>query len=523
MEANLKQDKITHRLHTIVQFNDKAIENLKWNKQTNIRQRIKVRFKNGPRGVTLRWTPKTNKKVFELIYIFRGKTYRHDCGEFTPGVYTCVSLQEYLVKLNSKHRSPDGTYHTNPNTEVITKKELKQSQLKTLREVIELICKANFPRKNIKGNLSALSIKDHTRFLIGYNKRRNHITFIDNDKGWGEIVFKEKSKIKDWDTLFKTFPKGVGVDPGQETSVYDSYLGDVIIDDLLPGNIEIYLNEITRSYGQKENIRKALACLWGFARKKNFMGPNPPMNPTRKEEGGITIEKEEDSLWIGSKYNELAFDTDQMELIDNALISLRDKFPFQSECLRLMLFTGMRAEECKKLTRDMITVDNDGDPIIQMKRYITKGRTHQQQKDIIYDITDPINSVLKSLKEQLNKDQYKAYQFVPWLFPTTRISLEKLSNPDKFPGYAKTHNCRTKTLDDCWNAVKEITHLEGSIKTLRKSFVTIANTTLGGAHKGKKISKHKTEQINSGIYDKGSRAEVKRMAQKVGQVLTFKI
>jgi hypothetical protein len=131
MEANLKQDKITHRLHTIVQFNDKAIESLKWNKQTNKRQRIKVRFKNGPRGVTLRWTPKTNKKVFELIYIFRGKTYRHDCGEFTPGVYTCVSLQEYLVKLNSKHRSPDGTYHTNPNTEVITKaitiKNIKRS------------------------------------------------------------------------------------------------------------------------------------------------------------------------------------------------------------------------------------------------------------------------------------------------------------------------------------------------------------------------------------------------------------
>ena len=520
MEPDIKHKNIVHQQYTI-QFTDKAINNLKWNKQTEKRQRIKIRFKNGPRGISLRWTPKTNKKVFQLIFIYKGKTFTHDCGEYTPGVYTCNSLQEYLVKLNEKHKDTDGTFKTNPNVDVITQKQLKKSQLKTIREVIELICRANFPRKNIKGNLSALSIKDHTRFLIGYNDRREHITFIDDDKGWGQIVFKENSEIKDWTTLFKTYPKGVGCYDG-EKSVYDSYLGDVIIDDLLPGNIEIYLNERNRSYGQKENIRKALACVWIFARKRNLMGPNPPLNPTRKEEGGITIEKEEVSQWVGSKYNDLSFDRGQLEQIDNALISLKDKFPFQSECLRLMLHTGMRAEECKKLTRDMITTDDEGDPIIEMKRYIAKGRTHQQQKDIIYDITPQINSVLESLKYQLNKDQYKAYQFVPWLFPTTRISLEKLSNPDEYPGYAKSHHCRTKTLDDTWSAVKEITHLEGSIKTLRKAFVNLTNKTLGGAHKGKAVSKHKTEFTNSSNYDKASRRETKRMAQKVGQVLLFK-
>ena len=46
MEANLKTEKITHQLHTI-QFTDKAIENLRWNKGTEKRQRIKVKFKNG--------------------------------------------------------------------------------------------------------------------------------------------------------------------------------------------------------------------------------------------------------------------------------------------------------------------------------------------------------------------------------------------------------------------------------------------------------------------------------------------
>ena len=522
MEANTKTSKVIHPSYTI-QFTDKAIESLKWTKQSTNRQRVRVKFKNAPRGITLRWTPKTNKKVFQLQFKFREKSYNHDCGEYTPGVFTCRSLQEYLLKLNEKHISADGTYHTNPNVEVITKKELKKSQLKTVNQCIELLHIANFPRKNIVGNLSALTIKDYSRFLIGYNDRRDkHITFEDNDKGWGQIVFKEKSTIKDWDTLFKTYPPGVGVHPNKEGSVYDSYLGNVIIDDLVPGNIEIYLNEIPRSYGQKENIRSALSCLWSFARKNNFMGPNPPRNPCEKEDGGITIQREEESQWVGSKYNELSFDLAQLDQIDEALISLRDKFPFQSECLRMMLHTGMRAQECMKLRRDMITTDDDGDPIILMKRYITKGRTHQKQKDIIYDITPKMSEVLQSLKDQLKKDKYKAYQFVPHLFPTTRISIEKLSNPKKYPDYANSKECRTKTLDDTWNAVKEITHLEGAIKTLRKSFVSLANKTLGGAHKGKEVSKHKTEFTNSNNYDKSSRREIKQMAQKVGQVLMFK-
>jgi hypothetical protein len=41
-------------------------------------------------------------------------------------------------------------------------------------------------------------------------------------------------------------------------------------------------------------------------------------------------------------------------------------------------------------------------------------------------------------------------------------------------------------------------------------------------NKGKKISKHKTEQINSGVYDKASRTDTKNMANKVGEVLSFK-
>ena len=83
MEQVRDKHKIEHQRYTI-QYNDKAIEGLKWNKKLEKRQRIKVRFKNGPRGISLRWTPKTNKKVFQLIFSFRGNSLIQDCGEFTP-------------------------------------------------------------------------------------------------------------------------------------------------------------------------------------------------------------------------------------------------------------------------------------------------------------------------------------------------------------------------------------------------------------------------------------------------------
>ena len=126
METIKDKAKITHQSPTI-QYNDKAIKELKWNKKHSKRKRIEVKFKNGPKAISLRWTPKTNKKVFTLSFRFREKTYRHNCGEFLPGSYVCNDLDKYLIKLNEKHRNEDGSFKTNPNVDVITKAELKLS------------------------------------------------------------------------------------------------------------------------------------------------------------------------------------------------------------------------------------------------------------------------------------------------------------------------------------------------------------------------------------------------------------
>ena len=515
---------VTHQSPKI-QYNDKAIAELKFNKKLAKRERIDIGFKNGPVGVSLRWTLKSNKKVFQLLGKCRGQTFRMHLGQFHLGAFGTHEVDTKLTPIFKKHKDIDGTWLYNPKKAVVT---LKETPKLLVNDVIELLCEQNFPRRHMKGNLAATSQRDYTRFLIGYNHRRDHITFDDNQKGHGQILFKEKSKIQDWKSLFKKYPTGTGIIQGgkfnrdNELSVYDSSIGSSIIDDLIVGHIKGYLESKTRTFGQKDNILKALSTLWGFALKRNLLGPNPPMDPTRRSHGGITIEKEESSNFIGSKWNETGLDLEQCEEIETALFSLTDRYPFQAEACLLLMYTGMRITECLKLKKTMLGEDEDGDPILTMPRVIMKGRSHQSQRDVIYDIREGVETkVIESLKKQYNKPNLARYRCVPFLFPTTRINIKKLANPDQFPDYANSSACRTRTLDDTFNAVKEITGLQCSIKTLKKANIHWTNDKLGGAHKGKFVSKHKTEQVNSGTYDKASRKETKQLAIKAGQVFQF--
>ena len=538
METKKTKGILTHPSHTI-QYTDKAIADLKYNQKNHKRNRLRVNFKNGPVGVSLRWTPKSNKKIFQLEGFYKGHSFRMDIGQFYLGSYGTLEVNEKLTPIFKKHKSLDGSWKSNPKVALTTLDELNESQRCTVNEVIELILEQNFPRRRISGNLALFSQRDYSRFLIGYNDRLDHITFDENSKGHGVIKFKEKifnkktkeyesNPIQDWEALFKKYPPGVGIkkknkfNPDNEVSVYDSYLGSVVIDDLVPGHIKKYLESKTRTYGQKVNMLKALNSLWGFASKRNLMGPNPSLDPTRKSHGGIILEKAEESSFKGSKWNEVGLSLKQCEIIEKALFKVRRIYPFMAEACLLLMYTAMRIQECLKIKKSMITKDEDGDPIILMSKYIMKGRAHQKQQDEIYDVTTPVKRVLNSLDRQLKRREFRAYQFVPWLFPTTRISLEKLSNPSKYPGYAESKECRIKTLDDCINAVKKMTGIEFSLKTLKKANIYFTNKTLGGSHKGKFVSKHKTAKLQEGSYDKPPRQEVKKYAREVAKVFTFK-
>ena len=72
----------------------------------------------------------------------------------------------------------------------ITKSQFKNSQRKTVRETIELFCKAGFPRQEMGGNLTSRTIANVTRVLIGYSWRTAHLRYRDRNDGSGFVEFR---------------------------------------------------------------------------------------------------------------------------------------------------------------------------------------------------------------------------------------------------------------------------------------------------------------------------------------------
>lgn len=530
----MEQDQIKKfalHLRDIIPFSNGAIEALKHTGKLKPGLRKVIHFKATggfyTKGLSLRWVPSTNKKTFQLRYKFLNKDHTINLGDYSINFGT-LEVQEVLISLFRKHKDKNGRWVTNPKIEIKSQEELGEKDQPTIRKVIELICKKGFSRKNINGFLSSDSLINHTRYLIGYNKRKDHIRYIDDEKGWGKILFKEDSHIKNWEQLFKEYPPGIGIkDPKGHCSLYDSDLGALKIKDLTPGLIENYINinNATRGYGAKECILESLSCLWNFARSDLLcFGANPPLNPCRKEHGGVRIKRDEVNNYKGKQYNNLVFSLEQLEKIIEALKSLRNKFPFIAEALLFLAYTGVRIQEALKVRYDMIIKDEDGDLVIRMKRHILKGRGSANQEDEDFLITPLIEEVLNMVKEQLNKPEHTSYRLLnTFIFLSPRLSIEKLINPAVYPGYKDSQDCRLKEtgLVNCWNEVKKITGINGAIKTLRKTYIT-TSVRVAGLTGSKSVTKHKHTTTTDRHYNKSTTVEAKQYAREIAKVLQFK-
>ena len=238
----------------IIPFTNAAIDNLNI-KPGNIINKgsyIKVRFKD-QRGIWLYWSPKRLKKKFYCRYRFEKKDYDLDLGEYIKGHYGTDEALGSLVEAQKKHKEK-GQWKSNPKEEQLSTDELIESQKLTVRKVIEKLCEYNFPRKDIEGKLASITAYQFSLFLIGYNKRRDHLVFTDDEEGM--CVIKFKNGVKSWEELWSKYPSGRGNKSNKEVSVYDSKLGSSFIDDLTPGKVERYLEERKRSYGYKKNVLK---------------------------------------------------------------------------------------------------------------------------------------------------------------------------------------------------------------------------------------------------------------------------
>jgi len=208
-----------------LQFSNSAIEKYLPTFGTQRHKYIpfKVPLKSHLKGLTLRMSFATKTKYFLLKFWFKGKNNPYTLGMYGPG----FGVKEVSVKLFDiveKHTNDKGLWLEDPRLTKkdeetkITKSQFKNSQRKTVRETIELLCITGFPRQIMGGNLTSRTIANVVRVLIGYSWRTAHLRYRDRNDGSGYVEFRinktyskrnKKTKVVNgWEGLFKKFPPG---------------------------------------------------------------------------------------------------------------------------------------------------------------------------------------------------------------------------------------------------------------------------------------------------------------------------
>ena len=249
-----------------------------------------------------------------------------------------------------------------------------------------------------------------------------------------------------------------------------------------------------------------------------MLGVNPH-DPTK----GIILIKDENPRSVGSLHNDFKYTLEELSVIYDGLMKIYDAQPYPVLACLMLMATGMRKATVCKLTYDMITEDENQNPILKIPRSILKGRSRDGQKDEIHDITDSVRDVLNMcIAERTKKNNYK-YLHTNFIFPSKLIDPKKIMDRIRYPDYASSHTARLseRTLDDTWKRMKKVTGIkQGAVKSLRKTFSSYAVEIGEGAHKGKLLTRHKSQQILEINYDKSRRAEVTELAQKLDHKYT---
>jgi len=516
MKVDKKSVKVDQGLTREIDFEDKPIDEL----YIKSGLRIDFKFKNVKvsylKSLRLRYSPLTQKKIFTLLYKFKGKSKKLPLDEFILDHYGTLEVSEELLKLYKRYYDKKlGRWKHDPKEQLITQRELDQSQELSVREIIQRIVQAQFPRKGKIGKLAMSSQKTYARFLMGYHERFDQLIFDENEKGWGTIQLKG---VLDWKSFWAKYPPD-NKDPknsDEEISVYDTNnLGPSIIDNLTKGIISKYLENRERAPGTKENILDALQYFWNYAENKLkcFGDKAPPVNPTQN----IEILKDDDSKFKGSYLNEISFDEHQISQVDRAMIKIVRKKPFQSEALMLLTCVDIRPEHLLKFKKSDIK-----DDYILFRKEIKKDRSKAKVEDTKIYRTEEINRALNRLDRQYKRKCHQKHRFIPWLIPSDRIDW---GSPKDF----KTNKTRRRSLSGAWEEVRKLIGFEGSIKTLRKTYFTHevelekskGNTTDEAIEKVAKKS-HKGPKMIKTRYNKPPESAKRKRAQELSQVLEFK-
>ena len=546
------------KTRTKLKFDNRAIDKIKVDElefsyidtsgATKYRERLYIPFLiNVPmfKGLKLCVMKNTGHKYFVIQIWFNGKAHYYQLGQYSEEFGT-DQVSDKIYHLVQDHKK-DGKWIANPietdrknkakQNRLIEKEDYVQAERKTINEVIIELMKANMPKIKAEGTLCAKSIREQSRFLIGYNKRSRFLSYSDNESGNGRISFrpnyaKRKPAPVSWDELFQWYPSGKGIilDPiknqNRETAIFDNDMGKTYIDELTTGRINKYLKD-KPSYSYKKNCLTAIKTLWNFASYQGYLGEDPGIDPTL----AVMIKRptEYSVKAINSKYNDKAFSVEQLSKIFDKLDELSTEYPFASENIKMVFLLGQRQEEVFKLKKkdiklynQPVQVQEDDGSIENIYGEINfrKGTTKRRNKGKIKFITEPVKDLLDQIRDIYKRPGYEQYRLVPWLFPSpTRIDKQRLNNQES--GYIRSHLTRLRSTKGCWNTLREDLKIDGVVRMARKTLVTLGKDAGLTNKQMKYISHHDQEKTIDIHYDKGMIPEIMKNEGIVAKIYKF--
>lgn len=172
------------------------------------------------KGLVLSVQKDTGSKHFWLRFWFNSKSDYYTLGKYKDGFGT-KEVEDKLFPIVRSHTNDKTHWIKNPNlTEkeserVIKKEDIKAIDRRTVNQVIESLMKENMPKISSEVTICAKSLREQSRFLIGYNKRNRFLSYSDDEDGNSRITFRPNYKNKapateSWLELFKKYPSGLG-------------------------------------------------------------------------------------------------------------------------------------------------------------------------------------------------------------------------------------------------------------------------------------------------------------------------
>ncbi len=538
--------KQTSNKREVIPFRDSAIEKIsKTNTDFNLKRFKEFKFDvskgSSLKGLVLRFSRATNQKAIVLNFWFNSKPGWITLGSF-PKI-RCKDIEKICLDLATTHQDDRGLWIKSPVQTKIDEKRLVDkpdttlTAGKSINEVIEDYCKGGFEKDNRVGSRTSKSCQIWLRYMAGYNNRQLLVEFEDDDNGEAIATFKANKHLRinaprDWQDLFRKYPPGRGVKKdrhyynrrkkqtytitaSKNKAIYDTDLGKSLIEDLKPGDIEHWLNDISSST-IKENYLKVFISLWIWARKKGWLGTNPGACPISFKT--VFIKKE---LKKSDPYKDVAIeDLKILDIFWESCEELSEEFPWKAELHQFLLTTSIRKTEAMKYKKEYIDWE-------KMTYVVPKGISKNRKLNNVQPITPEIEILFRnilSIGERPGLEYYKMKDH-PWLFGTTKWGASKYFSKD----HKKSHKSRlgsdetfTPRLRELMRHKADDPNLLYAPKILRKSYITLSQKVHGGRSDITALtSRHEDLNQIGRSYNKPGIETRRAWASETSKVFTF--